>query len=121
MIARALIALSLIPASYAQMQKQKQCADVVKESIEKTRTVSPDVYATIKAFTFEYSKSREACVIIMQYRVRDKSTEPRVQVLALNAVTMQSMTGHQEIYLIPAEDAKQIEQAADSLFQKYSH
>ncbi len=56
----------------------------------------------------------------MQYRVRDDSAVRKVQVLALNAVTMQSMTGHREIYLIPAEDAKQIEQAADSLFQKYS-
>jgi hypothetical protein len=119
-IGRTLVVLTLVSVGHAQMQKQKQCADVVKADIEKTRSLSPDVYNTIKTYTFEYSKSRDSCVIIMQYRVPDKD-EPKVQVLALNAVTMQSMAGNKEVYVIPARDTKQIDETADLLFQKYSH
>jgi hypothetical protein len=120
MIVRTLIVLIFVSTCYAQMQKQRQCAEVVKADIEKTRTLSPNVYATIKSYTFEYSKSLDSCVIIMQYRVSDKA-EPKVQVLALNAVTMQSMARNKDIYLIPAKDSKQIDDAANFLFEKYSH
>ncbi len=119
-IGHALIISVLASSAHAQMQKQKQCADVVKADIESTRTKSPAVYATIKSYTFEYSKSHDSCVIVMQYRVTDKN-EAKVQVLALNAITMQPMAGHQDVYLIPAKSLKEIDDAADALFQKYSH
>jgi len=109
-----------VSSVFAQMPKQRECAAVVKGNIEKTRTSSPAVYATIKSYTFEYSKSHDSCVIIMQYRVQDKD-EPKVQVLAINAVTMESMERHKDVFLIPAKDSKQIDDAADFLFEKYSH
>jgi hypothetical protein len=103
------------------MQKQRECANQVKKDIATSREQEPAVYATIKSYMFEYSKSHDACVIVMQYNVQQKGKSPEVQVLALNAVTMQPMAGHKDVYLIPASDAKQIEDAADSLFEKYSH
>jgi len=116
----AIMCLVFASAGHAQMQKQRECAAIVKADIEKTRTSSPAVYATIKSYTFEYSKSHDSCVIIMQYRVQDKG-EPKVQVLAINAVTMESMARYKDVFLIPAKDTKQIDDAADSLFEKYSH
>jgi hypothetical protein len=114
-------AIALLPCtSIAQMQKQKQCAAVVKANIDKTRTTSPSVYSTIKSYAFEFSKSHDSCVMIIQYNVKSKGSQ-MVQVLALNAVTMQSMEGHKNVYLIPVDDEKQIQDAADFLFEKYSH
>jgi hypothetical protein len=105
----------------AQMQKQRECADQVKKDIEKTRDHSPSVYATIRTYMFAYSKTRDTCVIVIQYRVQDKQNNlPEVQVLAMNAVTMQPMAGYREIYLIPASDEKQIMDATNFLFEKYS-
>ena len=113
--------VGFVSMAHAQMEKQMQCGHVVHSDIEKTRTNSPEVYATIKTYTFEYSKSLDTCVIVMQYRVHEKDGTPKVQVLALNAVTMQPMSGTKEIYLIPARESRHITEATDFLFNKYSH
>lgn len=120
MLRRALLALALAFTCQAQMQKQRECGNQVVKAIAITRERKPAVFATIKSYMFEYSKSHDACVIVMQYRVQQKGKSPEVQVLALNAVTMQPMAGHKDVYLIPASDSKQIEDAADTLFEKYS-
>jgi hypothetical protein len=57
----------------------------------------------------------------MQYRVHEKDGTSEVQVLALNAVTMQPMAGTRDIYLLPAAASKRITEASDLLFNKYAH
>jgi hypothetical protein len=92
----------------------------VKADILRTQIEAPDVYATIRDYTFEWSRKSDACVMIIQYWVDRPRRPRRVQVLAVNAVTMQPMERHRSVYLIPAQDEQQIEDAADALFQKYS-
>ena len=46
---------------------------------------------------------------------------PQIQVVATNAVTMQPMEGTENVFLIPAAETKEIEDAANFLFEKYSH
>ena len=121
MFRRAMLALAFALTCQAQMQKQRECGNQVVKTIATTRERKPAVFATIKSYMFEYSKSRDTCVVIMQYRVQQKGKPPEVQILALNAVTLQPMAGHRDVYLIPASDLKQIEDAADTLFEKYSH
>jgi len=44
-----------------------------------------------------------------------------IQIVATNAVTMQPMEAYKNIFLVPESDEKQIEDATNFLFEKYSH
>jgi len=44
-----------------------------------------------------------------------------IQILATNAITMQPMEGYKNVFLVPKGGAKQIEDATNLLFEKYSH
>ena len=57
MCSRIVLILALASACQAQMQKQRECANQVEKNIATTREQKPAVYATIKSYTFEYSKS----------------------------------------------------------------
>ena len=116
-----LIILFVALPCWAQMGKQRACADQVHADMAKTKNQSPKVFATIKSYAFEYSKSYDACVIVIQYIVQQRDKPDMVQILAMNAVTMQPMLRNTEVYLIPASAGAQIDAAADTLFEKYSH
>jgi hypothetical protein len=118
----ALVLLSGISCGvHAQMQKQQQCDAVVKKDMELTRRDKPDVFATVKDYMFEFSKSRDTCVVIIQYRIPPKGSDPaKIQILAYNAVTMQLMEGYDHVYLIPANETKEIMNATTELFEYYS-
>ena len=122
---RFLIAASIVITgsidAYSQIAEQRQCANIVKNNIEVTKVEKPEVFATVKGYMFEWSRSHRACVMIMQYRVHDKGKEPEIQVLAVNAVTMQNMEGYDNIFLVPANDNKQLMKAVNFLFKRYSH
>jgi hypothetical protein len=121
MISRAILLVGIVLTAHAQMDKQEQCRKIVEESIEATKSESPELYSTIKSHAFEFSKSRDACVIVIQYRVPAKGGDgPKVQILARNAVTGQTMDGTKDIFLIPATDTKQIEDANNFLLEKFS-
>ena len=115
-----LAALLFATSACAQMQKQQQCTALVKSNIEKTRTTEPNIFATIKTYMFEYSKNHDSCVMIMQYHVNEKGKPQQVQVIAINAVTMQPMEGYKNIFLIPESDKEQIMKATNFLFDRYS-
>ena len=70
---------------------------------------------------FEWSRSRKACVMVVQYRVQQKGKSSEVQVVAVNAVTMQPMEGYKNIFLLPADHTQKIMDATNFLFERYSH
>jgi hypothetical protein len=86
----------------------------------KTKDLKPDVYVTIKDYTFEWSRSRQSCVMILQYKVHQTAKPPEVQVLAVNAVTMQPMEGYKNVFLIPANNLSEIMDAVNFLAERYS-
>lgn len=103
------------------MQRQQQCSDIVKKDMASTERDKPEVFATVKTYMFEFSKSRDTCVVIIQYRIPPKGTEPaKIQILTYNAVTMQLMEGYDNIYLIPASETKEIMDATTTLFKHYA-
>jgi hypothetical protein len=106
---------------FAQMDKQSVCAAKVHADMEATREKSPDVVKTIRSYTFEYSRSSQSCVIIMQYNTEDKAHGKMVQILAINAFTMQPMENHENVFLVQPSQSAEIENAANFLFKKYSH
>jgi hypothetical protein len=113
--------LLLAPAAlHAQMAEQENCSELVKKDMAKTKELKPDVYATIKDHTFEWSKSRQTCVMIMQYKVHQSGKPPRVQIIAINAVTVQPMEGYKNIFLIPAGNLDEIMEAVNFLVERYS-
>ena len=107
------------PAS-SQMAKQSICAEKVKANMEATAKISPSVMNTVRSYTFEYSRSRDTCVMIVQYNTEDKMHGKEVQILAINAFTMQPMEGHRNIFLRKPEDTAGIEEAANFLFDRYA-
>jgi hypothetical protein len=114
--------LWLTPASaYAQIAEQRDCSEIVKNNMAKTKEMKPEVYATIKDYTFEWSKNRQSCVMIMQYKVHQTGKPPEVQVIAVNAVTVQPMEGYKNVFLIPASNLNEIMDAVNFLVEKYSH
>ena len=106
---------------HGQMLEQNQCSHIVKNNMKKTRTDRPDVYATVRDYMFEWSRSRKACVMVVQYRVQQKGKSPEVQIVAVNAVTMQPMEGYKNIFLLPADHTQKIMDATNFLFERYSH
>jgi hypothetical protein len=113
--------LLLAPAAlHAQMAEQENCSELVKKNMTKTKELKPDVYATIKDYTFEWSKSRQSCVMIIQYKVHQSGKPPQVQVTAINAVTVQPMEGYKNIFLIPAANLDEIMNAVNFLVERYS-
>ncbi len=58
--------------------------------------------------------------MVIQYRVvvDGKNT---IQVLAMNAITMQPMEGYKNIFLVPAKDTQGVIDSVNFLFDKYSH
>ena len=58
--------------------------------------------------------------MVVQYRASGNGT-PMIQIVATNAVTMQPMEAYKNIFLVPESDEKQIEDATNFLFEKYSH
>lgn len=108
-------------SAVGQIPQQAMCARIVSKDIERTRTERPKVYATIQHYTFEWSPKHRSCVIVIQYRTHDAEKPPEVQVLALNAITMQPMEGATNIFLIPASQKKEIDDATNFLFERFSH
>ena len=106
---------------HAQIAEQRNCSEIVKSNMAKTKELKPDVYATIKDYTFEWSRSRQSCVMIIQYRVHQTGKPPEVQVLAVNGVTMQPMEGYKNVYLIPASNLSEITDAVNFLVERYAH
>jgi hypothetical protein len=106
---------------HAQMQQQAECSRIVQKNMDATKRDKPEVFATVKTYMFEWSKKSDACVIVVQYRVPAKPPEPaKIQILAMNAVTMQMMEGYQNVYLLPASDTKGIMDATNFLFNRYA-
>lgn len=117
----AFLILGVCLTAHGQMQKQQQCSEIVKKDMASTQRDKPEVWATVKTHMFEYSKSRDTCVVIIQYRIPPKAAEPvKIQILAYNAVTMQLMEGYDHIYLIPATQTKEIMEATTEIFKYYS-
>jgi len=85
-----------------------------------TKKQKPAVSKTVAGYLFEYSPSLDTCVMVIQYRVvvDGKNT---IQVLAMNAVTMQPMEGYKNIFLGPAKDTQGVIDSVNFLFDKYSH
>lgn len=117
----ALGAFYLAPLASGQVAQQAQCSRIVSKDIERTKLEDPKVFSTIAHYSFEWSKGRQSCVMIIEYRVDKKGRAPEIQVVATNAVTMQPMEGTKNIFLIPASEEKEIEDAANFLFERYSH
>ena len=105
---------------YGQVSAQSRCARKVARDMAATRKERPEAFATIGKYLFEWSKSRQACVTIIQYRTKENG-QPMIQILAMNEVTAQPMEGYKDIFLVPEGDEKQIEDATNFLFEKYSH
>lgn len=103
-----------------QLSQQHMCARQVAADIKATKAQSPDLFATIRRYTFEWSHNYHACVMVIQYNVHDKNRLPEVQILATNIVTHQPMEGLKNIFLVPANDEKQIEDATSFLMDKYA-
>lgn len=104
-----------------QMRQQEQCSQVVKRNIERTKLEKPDVFATVAYYTFEWSRRHQSCVMVIQYRVRETGKPSEVQILAINAVTMQPMEGTKNIFLLPATEKKGIEDSTNFLIERWSH
>lgn len=109
-----------VPSLYCQVSMQSWCARKVAKDMEATQKEKPEVFATIRHYMFEWSKSRQACVTVIQYRTKEDG-HPMIQILAMNEVTLQPMEGYKNIFLVPEGDEKQIEDATNFLFEKYSH
>jgi hypothetical protein len=103
------------------LAQQATCARIVAKDLERTKTEKPEVFSTIQHYTFEWSPKHQSCVMVIEYRVRESGKSPKVQVLAANAVTMQPMEGTKNVFLIPASETKEIEDAAKLLFDRYAH
>jgi hypothetical protein len=99
---------------------QRWCAEKVAKDMEATRKENPAIFATISKYFFEWSKSRQACVTVIQYRAK-RDGNPMIQILAMNEVTQQPMEAYKNIFLVPESDEKQIEDATNFLFEKYAH
>ena len=108
-------------SAIAQMRQQALCAHLVKGDIEATKQEAPQIYQTLAKYFFEWSPRYHACVVIIQYRVYEKGKSPQIQIVATNAVTMQPMEGYKNIFLEPADEEKEIEDATNFLFERYSH
>jgi len=115
----ALCCIAFCKCTRAQLRAQNDCTNQVKKDMEATRTQKPDVYATIRHYTFEWSRMHQACVMIIQYRTK-KDGASMVQILATNAATMQPMEGTKDIFLVPEGNEKEIDDAENFLFEKYS-
>lgn len=102
------------------MADQAECAKVVKANMKATEQKSPAVYKTIAAYLFEYSQEFHACVMVMNYKTKGRDGKPAIQVIAVNAVTMQPMSGYKDIFLIPAGNEQEIMDATNFLFNKWS-
>jgi hypothetical protein len=113
--------LLLTPALLvAQITEQRNCTELVKNNMAKTKELKPDVYATIKDYTFEWSRSRQSCVMVIQYKVHETGKPSEVQVVAVNAVTMQPMEGYKNVFLILASKLSEIMDAVNFLVERYS-
>jgi hypothetical protein len=102
------------------MADQARCAKLVRANMEATKQKSPDVYKTIATYLFEYSPKSHSCVMIINYKAKGDDGKPAIQVLAVNAVTMQPMSGYKDIFLIPAGNRQEIMDATTFLFEKWS-
>jgi hypothetical protein len=102
------------------MADQARCAKLVKANMEATKRESPDVYKTVAAYLFEYSPKSHSCVMIVNYKAKGSDGKPAIQVLAVNAVTMQPMSGYKDIFLIPEGNTQEIMDATNFLFDKWS-
>jgi hypothetical protein len=109
-----------MPSLHCQVSMESWCARQVTKNMEATRKESPKVFATVVHYVFEWSKSRQACVMVVQYRAR-KNGAPMIQIVATNAVTMQPMEAYKNIFLVPEGNETEIEDATNFLFEKYSH
>ena len=107
--------------AHAQMVEQSRCAHLVAKDIARTKQEKPEVFSTIAHYNFEWSPKYRSCVMVIQYRVHKPGKPPEIQVVATNAATMQPMEGTKNVFLIPATEAKEIEDATNLLFEKYSH
>lgn len=107
--------------AHAQMAEQSKCAHLVAKDIARTKQERPEVFSTIAHYIFEWSPKYQSCVMVIQYRVHESGKSPEIQVIATNAVTMQPMEGTKNVFLIPAIETKEIEDATNFLFEKYSH
>jgi leucyl-tRNA synthetase len=58
--------------------------------------------------------------MVIQYRVHDKDKPQQVQIFAINVVTHEPMEGHKNVFLVPADDEKQIEDRTAFLMDKYA-
>jgi hypothetical protein len=114
-----LCCLAFCKCAHAQMRSQSDCTNQVKKDMEATRAQKPEVYATIRDYTFEWSRSHQACVMIIQYRTK-KNGASMVQILATNSITMQPMEGTKNVFLVPEGNEKEIDDAANFLLEKYS-
>jgi len=103
-----------------QVSMQSWCARKVAKDMEATRKERPAVFSTISKYFFEWSKSRQACVTVIQYRTKEDG-HPMIQILAMNEVTQQPMEGYKNVFLVPESDEEKIEDATNLLFEKYSH
>ncbi|HEY0309299.1 MAG TPA: hypothetical protein VGB94_14145 [Acidobacteriaceae bacterium] len=115
----AVVGLFALPA-YAQVSEQSWCAKKVHGNIEATKRDRPEIYRTMKDYTFEWSRSAQACVMIVQYAVHQTGKPNMVQILAINAVTMQNMEGYDNIYLVPENDRQAQMDAVNFLFKRWS-
>ncbi|MBI4455080.1 MAG: hypothetical protein HY644_04190 [Acidobacteria bacterium] len=102
------------------MADQARCARLVKANMKATQEQSPEVYKTIATYLYEYSTKSQSCVMIMNYKTKGNDGNPAIQVLALNAVTMQPMSGYKDIFLIPEGNKQEIIDATNFLFDKWS-
>jgi hypothetical protein len=85
-----------------------------------TRKQKPAVSKTVAGYLFEYSRSLDTCVMVIQYRVVVDGKNA-IQVLAMNAITMQPMEGYKNSFLVPAKDTQGVIDSVYFLFDKYSH
>jgi hypothetical protein len=113
-----LIACTTGSAQDRVIRNQEWCAKKAEANLRATKQDNPKVAETIKTFMYEYSVSHHACVAVIQYRTQ-KDGKPYDQVLARNLATNQTMKGYDEIYLIPSENEKEIQDAITFLFREY--
>lgn len=115
------LASGMVVPLHGQLAEQNECSELVKKDIAKTKEQKPAVYSTIRDYTFEWSRSRQSCVMIIQYNVHQPGKPTQVQISAVNAVTVQPMEGYKNIFLIPATNEEEIENAVNFLVERYSH
>lgn len=119
LLAAALLAFPQL--NHAQDTDQARCSHLVERNLSTTQKESPDIYATIGNHFSEWSPSHSACVMIIEYKVKPIAAAPylRVQILAVNAVTMEPMEAYRNVFLLPADKSAAIEKAVDFLFDRY--